>query len=216
MEILTSTKFKPFVILFILSIIVQHCFGIRFYVQPNQKKCLRHEMYQDQLAVGEYEVSSLPETEVDMTITDSRGHIALSRDNIEGKGKFAVTTDNADIYDICFSYSVKSGTPPQIATAREVYIEFKVGAEAKQYETAVNDQLSVLEKDLNRIEDLTNSIIMDFAYLKKREKEMSDTNESTNTRLFYQTITSVIILLALTTWQILYLRTFFRAKKLID
>lgn len=172
-------------------------------------------MYSNQLAVGEYEISSLSGTTVDMTIKDTKGHIAFTRDNIDGKGKFAVTSDLADFYELCFTYSSSNPDPSQLMP-REVYVDYRVGVEAKQYDPASEDKLSQLERDLTRIEDITESIITDFAYLKKREKEMRDTNESTNNRLFYQTITSVIILLVLTTWQILYLRTFFKARKLID
>lgn len=40
--------------------------------------------------------------------------------------------------------------------------------------------------------------------------------ESTNTRVLYFSIFSMGILLALATWQVLYLRRFFKAKKLIE
>lgn len=172
-------------------------------------------MYTNQLAVGEYEISSMPGTVMDLTITDSQGHQALNRENVDGKGKFAVTSDGADYYELCFAYTV----PPNSvvpASPREVYVDYKVGAEAKSYDQEAHDKLSELEGDLNRIEDLTNAIIMDFAHLKRREREMQDTNESTNTRLFYQTVISVVVLLVLATWQVLYLRNFFRTRKLID
>lgn len=198
-----------------LLLTFQTCYCLRFNLQPHSKKCLKQEMYANQLAVGEYEISSLPGTIVDMTIKDSQGHIAYNRDNIDGKGKFAVTSDNADFYELCFTYTSSPAEQVQL-TPREVYVDYRVGAEAKQFDAVDRDKLSDLEKDLNKIESLTNSMIIDFAHLKKREKEMRDTNASTNTRLFYQTVTSVIVLLVLTTWQVLYLRTFFKARKLID
>lgn len=198
----------------LLSALIHLGYCIRFNLEPHSKRCLKHEMYSNQLAVGEYEISSFPDTIVDVTIKDTKGHIAFTRENIDGKGKFAVTSDNADFYELCFIYS--SPKPSQQLMPREVYVDYRVGVEAKQYDPASEDKLSQLERDLTRIEDITESIITDFAYLKKREQEMRDTNESTNNRLFYQTITSVIILLVLTTWQILYMRTFFKARKLID
>lgn len=170
-------------------------------------------MYPNQLAVGEYEVPSQPGQVIAMKISDTKGHVVLNRDNIEGKGKFAVTSDTTDFYELCFTYT--TGPAVQSDTI-EIYVDYRVGAEAKQYDPADLDKMSALDKDLNKIEDLTNSIIVDFAYLKKREQEMRDTNDSTNTRLFYQTVTSIIIVLVLTAWQILYLRTFFKARKLID
>lgn len=197
------------------TILIDFSYSIRFHLKPNTRKCLKHEMYANQLAVGEYEISSLPGTIVDVKITDSKGHVAFTRENIDGKGKFAVTSDNNDFYELCFDYSTTHNAPSQLLP-REVYVDYRVGAEAKQYNSVDEEKLSEVERDLNRIEDLTNSIIVDFAYLKQREQEMRDTNDSTNNRLFYQTATSIIILIALTTWQILYLRTFFRQRKLID
>lgn len=206
-----------YVVLVTVSIylIFEPCLSIRFFIKPHQKRCLKHEMYANQLAVGEYEVSNLPDTVVDMTITDSKDHTALRRDNIDGKGKFAVTSDGVDYYYLCFTLTVPPGSSLQ-SLQREISLDFKVGAEAKSYEKEDADKLSELEVELRRLQDLTEAVIMDFAYLKKREQEMRDTNESTNTRISYQSVISVIILLVLATWQVLYLRTYFRARKLID
>lgn len=211
---LPTTGYK---LLILLLSVLHACHGIRFHLQPHSKRCLKHEMYANQLAVGNYEVSSLPGTMVDMSITDSQGHIAFNRDTIDGKGKFAVTSDKNDYYELCFTYTSSPSAGAQLLP-REVFIDYRVGAEAKQddLKPANEDKLSDLERSLNKVEDLTNSIIQDFIYLKKREQEMRDTNDSTNMRLFYQGVTSVIILLVLACWQTLYLRTFFKAKKLID
>lgn len=209
-----SMVYKVIGMVTILSLLHQTCMCIRFELAPNTKRCLKHEIYANQLAVGEYEISTVQDTIVDMTITDSKGYKALKRENIDGKGKFAVTSDDTDYYDLCFTYS--STLPSTQLPPREVYLDFRVGAEAKQYDPIDNDKLSELEKDLTRIEDLTQAIITDFAHLRKREREMRNTNESTNMRLFYQTILSIIILIVLTTWQVLYLRTYFKTRKLID
>ena len=87
--------------------------------------------------------------------------------------------------------------------------------------------------------------MQDFEHMRRREEEMRDTNgefsnlrlivvasgemtadrlssptisntESTNTRVFYLGIFSIGCLLGLATWQVLYLRRFFKTKKLID
>jgi len=73
-----------------------------------------------------------------------------------------------------------------------------------------------MELELRRLEDLAESIVNDFAYMRAREEEMRDTNESTNTRVLYFSIFSMGCLLFLAVWQIFYLRRFFQAKKLIE
>lgn len=201
--------------LMLLTLLVEKTHSIRFDLQPNSKKCLKEEMRKSLLAVGEYEVSSLPGTNVDFRITDSKGHTALIRDNVDGKGKFAVTSDEDDIYDFCFAYSSSPHTSHQLLP-REVNLDVRLGVEAKQYDSSSTDKLQKLETDLSKLEDLTNSIIEDFAHLKKRESEMQDTNASTSNRIFWQTIISFIVVAGLACWQVAYLRQFFRSRKLID
>lgn len=167
------------------------------------------------MATGEYEVSSLPGTNVDFQITDSKGHTALMRERVDGTGKFAVTSDEDDIYDFCFAYSSSPHTSHQLLP-REVNLDVRLGVEAKNYDAGSTDKLQKLEVDLTKLEDLTNSIIEDFAHLKLREAEMQDTNASTSNRIFWQTVISVIVVLGLAGWQVMYLRQFFRSRKLID
>lgn len=199
----------------VLAVLIKETTAIRFDLQPNSKKCLKEEMRKNLLAVGEYEVSSLPGTNVDFQITDSKGHTALLRDNIDGKGKFAVTSDEDDIYDFCFAYSSSPHTSHQLLP-REVNLDVRLGIEAKQYDSSSTDKLQKLESDLTKLEDLTNSIIEDFAHLKQRESEMQDTNASTSNRIFWQTIVSLLVVLGLAGWQIMYLRQFFKSRKIID
>uniref|UniRef100_A0A673G5W7 Transmembrane p24 trafficking protein 10 n=1 Tax=Sinocyclocheilus rhinocerous TaxID=307959 RepID=A0A673G5W7_9TELE len=56
------------------------------------------------------------------------------------------------------------------------------------------EKLKPLEVELRRLEDLSESVVNDFAYMKKREEEMRDTNESTNTRVLYFSIFSMCCL----------------------
>lgn len=51
------------------------------------------------------------------------------------------------------------------------------------FQIAKVEKLKPLEVELRRLEDLSESIVNDFAYMKKREEEMRDTNgERTSTR----------------------------------
>merc|ERR1712138_143855 len=92
-----------------------------------------------------------------------------------------------------------------------------MGVEAKSYEGLADaNKLKPLEIELKRLEDLSESIVQDFSFMRKREEEMRDTNESTNSRVLYFSIFSMCCLLGLATWQVLYLRKYFKSKKLIS
>ncbi|GFG31540.1 hypothetical protein Cfor_09196 [Coptotermes formosanus] len=146
-------------------------------------------------------------------VRDSKGHILSQKDDIS-RGKFSFVTENYDTFEICF---VSRVSPQQRGIAQEVSLVTKRGVEAKNYEgLGEAAKLKPLEVELKRLEDLSDAIVQDFSQMRKREEEMRDTNESTNSRVLYFSIFSMCCLLGLATWQVLYLRRFFKAKKLID
>ncbi|KAM4617946.1 transmembrane emp24 domain-containing protein 10-like [Discoglossus pictus] len=188
--------------------------AISFHLPAQSKKCLKEEIHKDVLVTGEYEVSEQQGLSTDLKVTDSVGHILYSKEEAK-KGKFAFTTDDYDVYEVCFESKTVSGNfrfPDQL-----VVLDVKHGVEAKNYEDlAKAEKLKPLEVELRRLEDLSDSIMKDFNYMKKREEEMRDTNESTSLRVLYFSVFSMFCLVALATWQVFYLRRFFKAKKLIE
>ncbi|XP_029531281.1 transmembrane emp24 domain-containing protein 10-like [Oncorhynchus nerka] len=189
-------------------------FSITFYLPVNLRKCLREEIHKDVLVTGEYEVSEQPNAKNNLKITDSSGHILYSKEDAS-KGKFAFTTEDYDMFEVCFESKSPLGTGR--VTDQLVNLDMKHGVEAKNYEEIAKvEKLKPLEVELRRLEDLSESIVNDFAYMKKREEEMRDTNESTNIRVLYFSIFSMCCLIGLATWQVFYLRRFFKAKKLIE
>ncbi|KAG8563662.1 hypothetical protein GDO81_016169 [Engystomops pustulosus] len=188
--------------------------AISFYLPADSKKCLKEEIHKDVLVTGDYEVAELPGAVTHLKVTDSAGHILYSKEEAK-KGRFAFTTDDYEVYEVCFESTASADavrSPDQL-----IVLNVKHGVEAKNYEDlAKAEKLKPLEVELRRLEDLTDSIVKDFSYMKKREEEMRDTNESTSLRVLYFSAFSMFCLVALATWQVLYLRRFFKAKKLIE
>jgi len=187
--------------------------SISFHLQPNAQKCLREEIHKDVLVTGDYEVTEIPGQTVDLHVIDSKGGFLAKKDHAE-KGRFTFTTDEYEMYEICFQSKVPQS---QRGFPQEVSITTKHGVEAKNYEGLDEAaKLKPLEVELKRLEDLSESIVKDFGFMRIREEEMRDTNESTNSRVLYFSIFAMLLLLGLATWQVLYLRKFFKAKKLIE
>lgn len=74
---------------------------------------------------------------------------------------------------------------------------------------------------------MVNEIVHDMEYLKVREQTMRNTNESTNDRVkYFAILTSIsawqlqliagMVLLGLSGWQIVYLRTYFKRKGMLE
>jgi len=207
-----DTTWPCWLAFFLLALVFENAAAVRFHLIPNTRRCLKEEMRKGVLVSGEYELSD-GSARADLQITDSKGHVAFSRESID-KGRFAVTSDEDDIFDFCL---IAHPSPAGHQAPREVHLEMKHGVEAKNYEELAHvGKLKPMEMELAKLEDLSSSIVADFEYMKSREQEMRDTNESTNTRVLYLSIFSMCCLLGLATWQVLYLRRFFKAKKLID
>ena len=102
-----------------------------------------------------------------MMVRDTTGHHLVNREKIDKTGKFAFTTDKYDVFEICFF----SAVPSNMRGGRhEVFLQTKHGVEAKNYE-GLDDaaKLKPLEVELKRLEDLSESIVQDFAFMRKRE-----------------------------------------------
>lgn len=203
------------IVAIVTPILIDNCYCIRLFLEPHTKRCLKHEMYANQLAVGEYEITSLPGSVVDLKVTDTKGHIALNRENVDGKGKFAFTSDDTDIFELCFDYNTASFSPG-VEPTREVFIDYRVGVEAQSYEPLDSDKLYDIEAKLAKIEDITEAIVIDFAHLKRRTQQTLNTNDVTDSRIYYQSIVTMMMLVALACWQVMYLKNYFRTRKLID
>lgn len=200
-------------IFFVLATVTVDVKCIMFKLEPNAQKCLKEELQSNVLVSGDYEISEVPGQKVDYSVKDSKGHI-LSQKEDTSKGKFSFVTETFDTFEVCFGSRVP---PNQRGIAHEVSLIIKRGVEAKSYaglgEAA---KLKPFEVELKRLEDLSDAIVQDFALMRKREEEMRDTNESTNSRVMYLSIFGMCCLLGLATWQLLYLRRYFKAKKLIE
>lgn len=204
----------PFLSLF-LSLLALEVHAISFMLAANVRRCLKDEIHKDVLVTGDFKLSDAGghSDKTTLSVTDSKGHTLYTREDAT-EGKFAFTTDDYDTYEICFMTKVPAGMR---AGEREVSIVVKHGVEAKSYEDlAKSEKLKPMEIELRRLEDLSEAIVNDFGYMKKREEEMRDTNESTNSRVLYFSIFSMVCLMSLATWQVFYLRRYFKSKKLIE
>ncbi|XP_057337988.1 transmembrane emp24 domain-containing protein bai [Microplitis mediator] len=200
----------------LLLIVIADVQSIMFELQPSARKCLKEEIQAQVLVSGEYQVSEAPGQRVDYVVKDSKGHILSQKEDIphEKNLKFSFVTENYDTLEICFTSHLPAH---QRGMKQDILLITKHGIEAKNYEALGEAaKLKPIEIELKRLEDLSESIFQDFARMPQREEEMRATNEQTNSRVLYFSIFSMCCLLGLATWQIFYLRRFFRAKKLIE
>lgn len=206
---LDKTRFLAILIYISSHILTSEC--LSFTLSAGEQKCLREEVHKDTLVTGEFKLSEAP-IKTHLTVIDTNSHVLYKKDDAQ-KGKFAFTTDDYDMFEVCFKSEGQHGQ----GIEREITLTVKTGVEAKNYDDlAKTEKLKPMELELKKLEDLSEAIVNDFAYMRAREEQMRDTNESTNDRVLYFSIFSMLCLIGLAMWQVFYLRRFFIAKKLIE
>merc|ERR1712018_1080592 len=83
--------------------------GLMFHLEPNSRKCLKEEIHKGVLVTGDYDANQIPNQVVDLMVIDTKGQHFVNRESTD-TGKFAFTTDDYDVYEICFL----SRVPPSV------------------------------------------------------------------------------------------------------
>lgn len=95
---------------------------------------------------------------------------------------------------------------------RHIELDVDIGADAKDWSAIqAGEKLKPAETELRRIEEVVAEIVAEMDYLRAREVKLRDTNESTNERVKWFAFGTMGMLVCLGTWQILYLRAYFRS-----
>ncbi|KAF8586645.1 hypothetical protein K439DRAFT_1340511 [Ramaria rubella] len=195
-------------------------FSLQSYRFPPQK-CIWNAAHDNALVIVTAIVGPGDGQRIDIDIVDSspQKNVYLSKKNITGETRLAITTHGEGEVGVCFKNYLGHEVPSQeaIKKQRVVDLDVDIGADAVDYNAIANQEsLSGLETEMRKLEGLVKEIADEMAYLKKREEKFTNTNESTRNRVQSFALFTIFALVSLGIWQILHLRSFFKRKYLID
>ncbi|EMD35625.1 hypothetical protein CERSUDRAFT_116347 [Gelatoporia subvermispora B] len=213
----------PLILLSALALLVQPAHAIKFaldaYRYPSQK-CIWNAAHPDALVIVTANVGPGDGQRIDIEIIDSspQRNIYLSKKNISGEKRFAVTAHSEGDVGVCFRNYLDAGIgPEQTRRSRIIDLDIDIGADAVDYNAIANQEsLSGLETEMRKLEGVVKEIVDEMDYLKKREERFQSTNVSTGVRVQNFAWFMILSLVGLGAWQILHLRSFFKRKYLID
>jgi len=184
-----------------------------------QQRCIWNYAMADTLVVVTANIAKGNNQRIDMEVVDGSNHRNnyQSKRGINGETRMAITTHADADLGICFKNFLDKNVPDTGVHSRAVDLDVDIGADAVDYNAiAKAESLSGLEVEMRKLEGVVKEIVDELNYLKRREARMRDTNESTNERVWWFSLMTILTLVALGIWQILYLRAFFKRKHLID
>lgn len=94
---------------------------------------------------------------------------------------------------------------------------FSCPPQTKDYaEVARKEHLKPVEIEVVKLNDEANELLNELRFIRTREAEHRDTTENTNSAVVGWSVASLIVIVAMGAYQTLYLRNFFRKKRLIN
>lgn len=141
---------------------------------------------------------------------DPSGHVLYDQKN-KADGTFSFNTKVAGEYKTCFM-------APDIATSRKtkITLEWKTGVAATDWDAiAKKENLDAMGKELMRLEETIKEVYDQMLLMKKREAEMRDLNEATNSRVAWFSVFSLLVCITVAGWQLWFLKRFFERKKVL-
>jgi len=198
-----------------LSCLLNLSESVQFEIVPFIERCIRQEFKINTLVNGRVAVDRNDNMlMLNYKIMDNEMNVIFENKDISDN-TFAFTSHKDEDYQFCFTDVTRAGSVSR-GSPRIVTLEYSTVGPKKDYvQLAKLENLKPIEVELRKVEDLVNSIKVDFDYLKDRESRHRNTNESTNSRVAWLSFVSLLILVTLGVVQIYYLKRYFKTKKLI-
>ena len=209
-------------LIFALCALAAPTTGVFMDLAGGESRCIGEEMEEESYGKFTFGVKVAPDVQADapiqsnvqVTVTDpSRRTIFSARLDFDAPDVFAFSTKRAGLHKVCFSNRGRKGAP---GAERRVLLDVKADIEAKDYSEVIRkEHLRPLELEFFKAEDALKQVAREFNYMRKREARMRETSESTGGRIKMFGYVSISVLLLLSFWQTVYLKSFFRSKKLL-
>ena len=99
-----------------------------------------------------------------------------------------------------------------------VEAQYKVGGAARQQggDVAKKEALKPMESKLQQLESTVTQISTEMRALQAKEAQMTAIRDSTSSRMVWFSVTTTVLLLGLKVAEILYLRQYFKSRRLIQ
>ncbi|KAK7412068.1 hypothetical protein VNO78_03514 [Psophocarpus tetragonolobus] len=174
-------------------------------------KCVSEEIQNNVVVLGDYVVlDHAYNTTISIRVTSPFGNSLHHMENVS-IGNFAFTTGENGNYLACLWVERN-----EVGGDVNVNLDWKTGIAAKDWDSvAKKEKIEGVELELRKLEGSVESVHENLIYLRGREAEMRNVNESTNARVAWFSFMSLGVCIAVSVLQLWHLKRYFHKKKLI-
>ncbi|GAB4820328.1 hypothetical protein N2152v2_007374 [Parachlorella kessleri] len=172
------------------------------------------EANEQQHVTGSYSAFSKDEHKtpvpVDARIEDPEGHVVFEKQG-HTNSDFKFTAQKEGEHKLCFT-----AKDYHTAQSTRIRLSWRTGAEATDWQAvAQKDKLDSIHTELRRLEQVVHDIHLELQYIRRKEEQMRDINEATNSRVAWLSIGALIMCILLMAWQLWHLQKFLKRKKVL-
>eukprot|EP01132_Coremiostelium_polycephalum_P002689 gene2689-3335_t len=196
------------VLLTIISLSIDRVESFSFKVGAKIEECIYEEIGVDVSFTAMFQVTQGGFNDIDFTIISPDKRIVYSGVR-ETEGAKTLRSSYAGVYSFCFSNKMSS------LTDKTVSFMLVVGDNSPMRDVAKKGDLTPLTRSIMLLSDGVNAIKNEQTYFRMREAAHRNTAESTNSRILWWSVFEAFLLVAMSIWQIYYLRRFFEIKRAV-
>ena len=148
-----------------------------------------------------------------MPVTSGAGQAVYSSEN-EQHGSFDFYATKEDVYVACFANQHGDATGGDAAPVH-VSAKITVGDPPDLIQLAKTEHLSPIEERIKNLHESMNAVRDLQDQMREQDDAQSKMTRSTRSWLLYFTLLEAVVLVAMTTWQNLYLKSFFEVKRVV-
>lgn len=204
------------VLLLALVLALCHCsLAVQLSISPGLERCVSEDGSVGDLVMLDYRIRPL-QSPVIVTLTDPTGARIYDKTSVSGsdddRSRYVYTSNRAGEYKVCF-YNRDA-----YQSAITVDLDYRVGQsqQTADKDLAKKESLKPMESKLRQLETTANTIYNEMKTLQAKEDKMRDINDSTSRKVIGFSIASTALLLVLKGFEIIYLRNYFKARRMIQ
>jgi len=187
--------------------------NLYFYVTENVPKCFTEDLPADTIILGSYKHETSSVKPAFVRVYDPVAN-QVYEEKADKVGRFAHHASVSGSHKICIE-SDGSSWPTTDKTAKfHLKLEIHGSMEISE-DTAKKEHFSKLEMEIQELQDKVDLVLRDIEYSKQKESHFRDQSERINGHIFWWSTIQSILLILSGLWQIIHLKEFFRAKKLV-
>eukprot|EP00301_Raphidiophrys_heterophryoidea_P026041 c8885_g1_i1.p1 GENE.c8885_g1_i1~~c8885_g1_i1.p1 ORF type:complete len:213 (-),score=55.65 c8885_g1_i1:102-740(-) len=179
---------------------------LTFWADPQGTECFFEDIYKGDAVSGNFQVTTGGNMEVDFQVLTPTGKSVIKLDSVV-EHMFEFGAEESGEYTFCFS---NTNTYHDMKS-----ITFELNADhplANTNAIADKNSMSDLQDKLRQLQLTVRDVQSTQRYLRNREIRHRNTTDSTNSRVLWWSVLEAVVIVALSAFQVYYIRSFFDRK----